>query len=363
MKYLIRKMPLIVSIIFLLSVQLQAHTWEQKLDLDDGNTVQATFEMPNYIGEFETIIPYGEYDYLNDKLNKINYKKESVHVIFVPDSGEPDLLIKTKYSGKTSLFAETYPIHSYYNKSLKCYLEDDIGGYGRGDEHDAGIMLSSSPMLTSLMMQYYKGDSLYFEIGAKKVLTITPLQAEYCLKNGIIEKDGYVWPGLQKLLESKKEMITKKLSEIPNCETEYMKVAVTVNKEAYQVPMYIVNDSIYIRLKDMAKLLNDRYACFNIDWDGNEESIQIIPGMYYTENGSELKQVEGKAKSGKEIPFMFNYPKSLYTTNGYYIEDEFYFNFNHLMTILGLEYNWNDENECIVINTQLRNIAIYQLEK
>ena len=66
--------------------------------------------------------------------------------------------------------------------------------------------------------------------------------------------------------------------------------AVLVDGSAVQFPCYALkdengNDTNYIKLRDLAIILNGTAAQFEVEWDG---SISLAPGKRYSPNGSEL---------------------------------------------------------------------------
>lgn len=59
----------------------------------------------------------------------------------------------------------------------------------------------------------------------------------------------------------------------------------SVELQAYALKDEYGNPTSYVKLRDLAYLLNGTNAQFDVSWDG---AVNILPEQKYTENGSEM---------------------------------------------------------------------------
>ena len=73
-----------------------------------------------------------------------------------------------------------------------------------------------------------------------------------------------------------------------------------VNGQYVECEKYNIDGSNYFKLRDLAYLLKDTAAVFGVDYIAEENAVQVVPGMPYVPNGSEL--VIGEDKSATAVP-------------------------------------------------------------
>ena len=61
-----------------------------------------------------------------------------------------------------------------------------------------------------------------------------------------------------------------------------------VNGQYVECEKYNIDGSNYFKLRDLAFLLKDTAAVFGVDYIAAENAVQVVPGMPYVPNGSEL---------------------------------------------------------------------------
>lgn len=126
--------------------------------------------------------------------------------------------------------------------------------------------------------------------------------------------------------------------------------------DAYALKDEAGNDTNYLKLRDIAHVLNGSQAQFNVGWDGTANAITITTGEPYASNGSEMSTpfsgdwaytpnqasilVNGQPASLEAITLTDNHG------NGYT-----YFKLRDLGQAVGFNVTWDGETGAIVIDT------------
>lgn len=117
------------------------------------------------------------------------------------------------------------------------------------------------------------------------------------------------------------------------------------------------NETNYLKLRDIAYVLNGTKAQFQVSWDDVYKNINVLPGQSYTSNQSEMST----PFAGKDQPYKVNTSQVLLNGisapltsivltdangNGYT-----YFKVRDLGAALGFDVSWDSAAGCIVIDT------------
>lgn len=129
-----------------------------------------------------------------------------------------------------------------------------------------------------------------------------------------------------------------------------------VDFDAYALKDENGNDTNYLKLRDVAQILNGSQAQFQVGWDGAANAISITTGQAYTPNGSEMSTpfsgdrayapnqaavlVDG-AEAGLEAITLTDDAGNGYT----------YFKLRDLGAALGFNVTWDADAGAIVIDT------------
>lgn len=116
--------------------------------------------------------------------------------------------------------------------------------------------------------------------------------------------------------------------------------SVEIDGARHTLPAYRVNDDSYVRLRDIALLLQDTGAQFAVGWaDG---AVTLQKGAPYEANGSELAALDKGIRLGLAMtnPVMIDgQPETL---PAYNIEGSYYFELENLGQALGLQVELSD---------------------
>lgn len=124
-----------------------------------------------------------------------------------------------------------------------------------------------------------------------------------------------------------------------------------VNGEKVTVNGYTVNDSNYFKVRDIAMLLRNTSARFNVAWDSNLEAIMINPGEDYAVIGGELSNdVDGDMKVvDNSTPIYVNGRQTAITA--YNINGSTYFKIRDIADAAGFDIQWDGDSQTINIVT------------
>lgn len=132
---------------------------------------------------------------------------------------------------------------------------------------------------------------------------------------------------------------------------------VLVNGKTVSFDSYTINGSNYFKLRDLAKAVSGTQKQFDVTWDGEKKTINLISNKEYTAVGYELTPGDGKAKApvlnasiimkdGVELPL------SAYTING-----NNYFKLRDIAQAFNIGITWDGTTNTIGIDTASDYVA------
>ncbi|MDD6762093.1 MAG: hypothetical protein PUD92_00395 [Clostridiales bacterium] len=126
--------------------------------------------------------------------------------------------------------------------------------------------------------------------------------------------------------------------------------AVMVDGTRYTLNGYNVNDSNYFRIRDIAMIMRNTGAKFNVDWDSKTDGIRIVPGADYVPIGGELSNSVGESLNVLEnnTPTFINDKQTAITS--YIINGSAYFKIRDIADAAGFAIGWDDASQIITID-------------
>ncbi len=126
---------------------------------------------------------------------------------------------------------------------------------------------------------------------------------------------------------------------------------VLVNNNAVELSGYVIDNSNYFKIRDIAMILRSTGSRFNVMWNSSTNAISINVGEKYSVVGGELDEDTSTTQeiytnndpiyvNGREADIM------AYTING-----NNYFKIRDLGSIVGFSVDWSDSEQAIIIQT------------
>ncbi|MDD2446747.1 MAG: stalk domain-containing protein [Tissierellia bacterium] len=74
---------------------------------------------------------------------------------------------------------------------------------------------------------------------------------------------------------------------------------ILVNNVEKSLEAYTINDNNYFKLRDLAQIVNGTEKQFNVNWNNENNSIELIPRTVYVSVGGELSEGNGQTKDAE----------------------------------------------------------------
>lgn len=123
-----------------------------------------------------------------------------------------------------------------------------------------------------------------------------------------------------------------------------------VDGKQTRFPTYQIGGSNYVKLRDVAWMLNSTVARFSVDWNGDD--ISLRKGESYASAGGELVTLPLGMRTGKSMVGRVNIDGVATTLAAYNIGDNYYFKLRALGDKLGFQVAWDEINRMIILKTQ-----------
>jgi len=126
-----------------------------------------------------------------------------------------------------------------------------------------------------------------------------------------------------------------------------------LNGETMPLSAYIIKDSHYFKLRDIAFLLRETELQFEVVWSAANNAISLTSGVPYTATGSEMKLPFDGSRPYKPTPSKIYYDGVVYSLEAYFIDELNYFRLRDLGELMGFGVDWEGETRTVIINTLL----------
>jgi len=126
-------------------------------------------------------------------------------------------------------------------------------------------------------------------------------------------------------------------------------IKVIINEKTYTFEAYNIMDYNYVKLRDIAVILNNTEACFSVNWDEENKAISLFSGKPYIVIGSELSNSNSESKNATLNNAKIIVNDEFIETESYIINDNSYFRLRDIGEIIGFEVDWDSNSNTIVI--------------
>jgi len=126
---------------------------------------------------------------------------------------------------------------------------------------------------------------------------------------------------------------------------------VLLNGQEVKVGSYLINERNYVKLRDMAALLNGTGSQFNVDWDEATGNVIVMTGSPYQKLAGDLSPLMGGKITGQKgnINLLLNgQAKQIETV---LINENNYLQLRQLGSLIGLGVDWDEATGAILLAT------------
>lgn len=127
---------------------------------------------------------------------------------------------------------------------------------------------------------------------------------------------------------------------------------ITLDGQPVSVGAYTINGNNYFKLRDLAALLTDTQAQFQVNWEPSTRTITLNTGEAYTFVGGELAKLDGQKLPLRETKASIFVDAQSVTFESYNIGGNNYFKLRDLGKALGFNVSWDDATRTVSILTE-----------
>jgi len=120
---------------------------------------------------------------------------------------------------------------------------------------------------------------------------------------------------------------------------------------------YVIDGNHYFKLRDIAYLLRETDCCFDVTWNIERKSVDIVSGEPYPFSADINRDIGQEAKKCTLSPSLFFIDDVEYSLEAYLIDGNNYFKLRDLGPIFGFDVDWETETHSVTIDTNLEPAA------
>jgi len=124
-----------------------------------------------------------------------------------------------------------------------------------------------------------------------------------------------------------------------------------VDGKSVAVDAYLIGGNNYIKLRDLATMVNHTGKNFEVTWDGSKNVINLLSNKTYTSVGGEMAKGDGKAKTATRTNSRIFVNGSEVSLTAYTIGGSNYFKLRDVMQIFDIGVGWDGATATATINT------------
>lgn len=124
-----------------------------------------------------------------------------------------------------------------------------------------------------------------------------------------------------------------------------------VNGKSVAVNAYTIGGNNYIKLRDLAAMVNNTSKNFEVTWDGSKNAINLVSNKAYTSVGGEMAMGDGAAKTAIRTDSKIFVDGGEVSMTVYTIDGSNYFKLRDVMQIFDIGVGWDSATSTATINT------------
>lgn len=113
---------------------------------------------------------------------------------------------------------------------------------------------------------------------------------------------------------------------------------------------YNIGGNNYVKLRDVAEIMNHTQAQFSVEWANN--AVTLKRGTPYQADGSEHAQPSGGDRKGKSMIGAIRIDDKSEVLAAYNIDGNYYFKLRSLGEALNFQVDWDDATQMVIIKTE-----------
>lgn len=130
------------------------------------------------------------------------------------------------------------------------------------------------------------------------------------------------------------------------------RVRVKMNGEMRTLPAYEIMGSNYVRVRDVADLLKDTRASFDVQWDAAASQVTLTTNAFYSATGTENAELS----RGKQTVWSVSEPTMIDGTQhmvaAFNIDANTFYKLRSLGDICGFRVDWEEQSKLVVISAE-----------
>lgn len=125
--------------------------------------------------------------------------------------------------------------------------------------------------------------------------------------------------------------------------------ALQIDGSPMTLPTYQINGSNYVKLRDVADLVNDTASQFSVGWDNGTVTLQ--KGAGYEPDGNELQPLDGGERTAVSMVGPLLEDGKQVVLEAYLIDGNYYFKLRSLGETVGFAVDWDENDHILIIKT------------
>lgn len=128
---------------------------------------------------------------------------------------------------------------------------------------------------------------------------------------------------------------------------------VELNGKEVGVRGYLINNNNYLKIRDLAAVLKDTEAFFNVSYNKIDETVVIMPKVEYLGDKNDLKPLPKVNKNAIKSPQKF-YMNEVIKVEVYSVEGNNYLKLRDMANILGFIVKYDEKRNVVEIGSRVR---------
>lgn len=130
-----------------------------------------------------------------------------------------------------------------------------------------------------------------------------------------------------------------------------------VNGSNVAVDSYIINGNNYIKLRDLATMVNNTGKNFNVTWDGINNAINLLSNNPYATVGGELAKGDGSSKKAAPTTSTIYVDGTVVALTAYNINNNNYFKLRDVMKAFDIAVGYDNATQTATLDTSSGYVA------